>query len=284
MSAQLDPLVSAEWLVSEIAAEDLKVIDATWFLPSEGINSIAEFWREHIPGAVHFDIDAVADRSVPLPHMLADAESFARSASEMGLSNRDRVVVYDRNGMAPSARVWWTFRAFGHSAVALLDGGLAAWIAQGGGTESGALDIPSGAFDAHYNPDTVRDLDQMRALVADPDSAEQIVDARPADRFHCIAPEPREGIRPGRMPGSLNVPSSELVEPGTGALLSPALLRERFEAGGVDLSRPTVTSCGSGVTAALLAFALNQIGAQEAAVYDGSWTEWGGRADTPIET
>lgn len=284
MSAELDELVSAEWLASEIAAEDLKTIDATWYLPSEGINSVAEFWRAHLPGAVHFDIDAVADHTSDLPHMLPHADAFARAASEMGLGNRDHIVVYDRNGMAPSARVWWTFRAFGHSSIAVLDGGFAAWIAQGGGTESGAPDKFSGAFEAHYNPAAVRDLDQMRALTAKSDATEQIIDARPPGRFHCTEPEPREGIRPGRMPGSLNVPSTALVDPETGALLSPALLRERFEAGGVDLSRPAVTSCGSGVTAALLAFALHRIGAGEAAVYDGSWTEWGGRADTPIET
>ena len=283
MTGDLPALVSAQWLRPKLRAADLRVVDATWYLPSENIDSVAAFTASHLPGAVHFDIDAIKDHSVDLPHMLPGADAFARAVGLLGISSGDRVIAYDRNGMAPSARVWWTFRAFGQLSVAVLDGGLAAWIDNGGETEFGSPRPPKAAFNAHFDAGQVRGLDQIRALTGLSEPPEQIVDARSNGRFTATEPEPREGIRAGRMPGSLNVPSTGMVDPVTGLLLDEAALRGRFDAGGVNLDRPIVTSCGSGVTAALLAFALHRIGAPDAAVYDGSWAEWGGRADTAIE-
>ena len=283
MTGGLPALVSAQWLGPELGAADLRVIDATWYLPSENIEPGAAFTASHIPGAVRFDIDAIKDHSVDLPHMLPNAGAFARAVGLLGIGSGDRIIAYDRIGMDPSARVWWTFRAFGHSSVAVLDGGLAAWMDGGGKLESGSPSPPAAAFNAHFDAGQVRGLDQIRALTGSSEPPQQIVDARSNGRFTATEPEPRDGIRPGRMPGSLNVPSTGMVDPVTGLLLDKAALRDRFEAGGVNLDRPIVTSCGSGVTAALLAFALHRIGAPAAAVYDGSWTEWGGRADTAIE-
>ena len=283
MTADLPSLVSAQWLALALGPTDLKVVDATWFLPSEDIDSVAAFIASHIPGAVHFDIDAVKDHSVDLPHMLPSLDEFAHAVGALGLGSYDRIVVYDRNGMAPSARVWWTFRAFGHGSVAVLDGGFAAWLDQGGDTNSGASKPVDALYHATHDQKMVRGLEEIRALTGAKNPPEQIIDARSLGRFVGTEPEPRPGIRSGRMPASLNVPSTGMIDPDTGLLLDTATLRDRFEAGGVDLTRPMVTSCGSGVTAALLAFALHQIGAPDAAVYDGSWTEWGGLQDTPIE-
>ena len=282
MSATLQSLVSAAWLTTAIGAPDLKIVDATWFLPSLKTDSTAAYASAHIPGAVHFDIDAIASETSNLPHMLPTAQDFAAAVGALGLGSGDRIVVYDRTDMAPAARVWWTFRLFGHQAIAILDGGFAAWRAQGGAVEMGAPDPAPADFEARFDPATVRGLEDMRRIVAT--KIAQIVDARSSGRFNATEPEPREGIRPGRMPGSLNVPSTGLLEREAGTLRAPDKLRERFRAGGVDLDRPVVTSCGSGITAALLAFALHRIGVGQAAVYDGSWTEWGGRPDTPIET
>ena len=283
MTADFPSLVSAQWLALALGPADLKVVDATWFLPSEGIDSVAAFKASHIPSAVHFDIDAIKDHAVDLPHMLPSADEFAAAVGALGLGSDDRIVVYDRNGMAPSARVWWTFRAFGHANVAVLDGGFAAWLDQGSDT-SGEASAPQAAnYHANFDPGMVRDLDQIRGLTSDQHPPAQIIDARSPGRFVGTEPEPRPGIRSGRMPGSFNVPSTGMIDPDAGLLLDTAALRARFEAGGVDLTRPVVTSCGSGVTAALLTFALHQIGTPDAAVYDGSWTEWGGRDDTPID-
>jgi len=283
VTGTLPSLVSAEWLASEMGQPDLKVVDATWFLPSEDIDSGAEFARSHIPGAVHFDIDAIKDHSVDLPHMLPSPDNFASDVGALGLGSDDRIIAYDRNGMAPSARVWWTFRAFGHRSVAVLDGGLAAWEDLGGDTSGTVSTTDMAYFNAKFDPTLVRDLDAVRTLTAAPKPTEQIIDARSSGRFTGTESEPREGIRAGRMPGSLNVPSTGMVDPKTGRLLDNATLRHRFEAAGAEMTRSIVTSCGSGLTAALLAFALYQIGAPEVAVYDGSWTEWGGREDTPID-
>ena len=283
MTDDLPSLVSAQWLALALGPKDLKVVDATWFLPSEDIDSVAAFIASHIPGAVHFDIDAVKDHLVDLPHMLPSANEFARAVGALGLGSDDRIVVYDRNGMAPSARVWWTFRAFGHTSVAVLDGGFEAWLDQGGDTSNEASAPADTLYHATYDPGVVCSLEEMRALTTDQNPPEQIIDARSSGRFLGTEPEPRPGIRAGRMPGSLNVPSTGMIDTDTGLLLDTAALRDRFEAAGVDLTRPMVTSCGSGVTAAFLAFALHQIGAPDAAVYDGSWTEWGGLQDTPID-
>jgi thiosulfate/3-mercaptopyruvate sulfurtransferase len=241
----------------------------------------AEFEAAHIPGAVFFDIDAIADHRTSLPHMLPSAAEFAAAAGALGIGSGDRVVVYDVRGVVSAARVWWSFRAFGHDAVAVLDGGLKKWRAEGRPVESGAPKPAPRAFGARPRPELVRDLDAMRANLGS--RAAQVLDARSAGRFAGTEPEPRPGLRGGHIPGSLNLPYETLYRPD-GTLRSPGELRGAVQAAGVDLGRPIVTTCGSGVTASVLALALHLLGRPDVAVYDGSWSEWGGRADTPIET
>lgn len=278
----LPPLVSTEWLAARIGAPNLKVVDGSWYLPAQGRDAAREHAEGHIPGAVFFDLDASSDRSTPLPHMLPTAAEFAARMSALGLDDTSDIVVYDGSGANMSApRVWWMFRAFGHRAVAVLDGGLGAWRAEGRPLERGTVTLTPGRFTARLNDRVVRDLDEVRANV---DSRrEQVIDARAAERFAGSAPEPRPGIRGGHIPGSLNLPFADLVTP-RGTVLPPDALRRKLDAIGVDLARPIVVTCGSGTTACSIALALELLGAPEVAVYDGSWTEWGGRAETPVET
>jgi thiosulfate/3-mercaptopyruvate sulfurtransferase len=239
-----------------------------------------EFEDAHIPGAAFFDIDAIADRSSPLPHMLPSVARFAREAGALGISNADLVVVYDVRGVVSAARVWWTFRAFGHERVAVLDGGFRKWRAEGRAVESGAAAPAPRRFTARLRRALVRDLGQMRRNM---DSRrEQTLDARSRGRFAGTEPEPRAGLRGGHIPGSLNLPYDLLYRPDA-TFLSPDGLRQAFAAAGVDPGKPVATTCGSGVTASVLALGLHLIGHKKVAVYDGSWTEWGGRSDTPVE-
>lgn len=277
-----DPLVSASWLAGELGQARLKVVDATWFMPGDPRNGRTEFETAHVPGAVFFDIDAVSDRSSPLPHMLPAPEALAQALAELGLSRGDRVVVYDAQGVFSAPRVWWTLRAAGFKQVFVLDGGLRAWLAAGRPVETGSgSPSPVAAADAIFEENLVRNLEQMRSLSQD--GGAQIVDARPTARFLGEAPEPRPGLRSGHMPGALNLPWQALIAED-GRMRPAAELREAFEAAGVDLSAPIVTTCGSGVSAALLALALARLGIDQVPVYDGSWSEWGGRADTPVAT
>jgi thiosulfate/3-mercaptopyruvate sulfurtransferase len=276
----LGALVSTEWLAAHLKDARVRVLDGTWHMPQLQRDPRREFEDAHIPGAAFFDIDAIADRSSPLPHMLPSVARFAREAGALGISNADLVVVYDVRGVVSAARVWWTFRAFGHERVAVLDGGFRKWRAEGRAVESGAAAPAPRRFTARLRRALVRDLGQMRRNM---DSRrEQTLDARSRGRFAGTEPEPRAGLRGGHIPGSLNLPYDLLYRPDA-TFLSPDGLRQAFAAAGVDPGKPVATTCGSGVTASVLALGLHLIGHKKVAVYDGSWTEWGGRSDTPVE-
>jgi len=268
-------------LAKHLGESDLRVVDGTWHMPQAKRDARAEFEAAHVPGATFFDIDAVSDRSTTLPHMLPPAAQFGTAVGALGIGSGDRVVVYDVRGVVSAARVWWTFRAFGHDAVAVLDGGLKKWRAEGRPVEHGAASPRPATFTARPRPELVRDVEAMRANIGS--RAAQVLDARSAGRFAGTEPEPRAGLRGGHIPGSLNLPYETLYEPD-GTLKSPDELRGAVAGAGVDLGRPIVTTCGSGVTASVLALALYLLGRRDVAVYDGSWSEWGGRADTPIDT
>jgi thiosulfate/3-mercaptopyruvate sulfurtransferase len=277
-------LVSAQWLAAHAGDPALRVVDATWFMPAAGRDARAEFTTARIPGAVFFDIDDIAaPDSGPLPHMVPEPARFAAKMGELGIGNDCVVVAYDAHGLMTAARAWWLLRLFGHDAVAVLDGGLPKWRTEGRPLESGpATPVPPAVFTPAFRPELLRRTDDIRANLAT--GAEQVVDARPAGRFEGTAPEPRPGLRGGHIPGSLNLPFADLLDPADKIVLPPAALGERTAAAGIDLSRPVVASCGSGVTACVLALGLFRLGVTGAAVYDGSWTEWGLNTDLPAET
>ena len=277
----MNPLVSTDWLAEHIDDPAIVILDATFVMPGSPRDPAKEFAQRHIPGAVFFDIDAVSDHAVDLPHMLAPPQDFATAVRRMGVNAGSKVVVYDSEGIFSSARVWWNFRAMGHADTVVLDGGLKKWLAEGHPMETGWREPAHGEFKSHPIPALVRDVEQVRAVLSN--GAEQVVDARAAARFRGETPEPRAGLRSGHMPGARNVPFGDMVTPD-GTLAEPEQLKARFEAAGVDLAAPITTSCGSGVTAAVLALALARLGRDDVAIYDGSWTEWGGRDDTPIVT
>lgn len=278
-------LVSTDWLAARLGQSNLRIVDASWYLPASGRDAHAEFIAGRLPGAVFLDLDAVSDQNTSLPHMLPSAPEFARYMESLGIGDDTMVVVYDGSGVNLSApRVWWMLRVFGHSEVAVLDGGLGKWQREGRLLETGEPAPPPAAtrFTARLDHRAVRDLAAMIANLTN--RAEQVLDARAAGRFTGSEPEPRPGMRGGHIPGSRNLPFTELVDAADGTLLSPERLRRLFAAAGIDLSRPVVTSCGSGVTACALALGLEVAGHPVAGVYDGSWSEWGGRSDTPVET
>ncbi|MGH6902694.1 MAG: 3-mercaptopyruvate sulfurtransferase [Geminicoccaceae bacterium] len=274
-------LVDTASLAAQLGAVDLKVVDATWFLPTVARDAKREYALAHIPGAVYFDIDEVADEASALPHMLPDPVKFSSRARRLGLGDGTRIVIYDNNKYSASARVWWMFRVFGHPDVAVLDGGLAKWRAEGRPLTDEPVIPREAHFKSRQNNLLVRELEQMRANVLN--RREQVIDARSPGRFAGTEPEPRRGLRSGHIPGSLSLPYLELIG-ADGTLLPEDELRARFAAAGVDLDRPIATTCGSGVTAGTLALALYQLGRDNVAVYDGSWSEWGARSDTPVET
>jgi len=259
----------------------IQVVDGSWYLPGSGRDAATEYAAGHIPGAVFFDIDASSNPSTPLPHMLPTAERFAERMASLGLSDSDHIVVYDGSGLNLSApRVWWTFRTFGHDRVSVLDGGMGKWRGERRPIEQGIVTLPAGRFTARLDRAAVRDLASVRANIYQP--LEQLVDTRSAGRFAGVEPEPRPGLRGGHVPGSLNLPFTDLVRPD-GTILPQEELRRRLVEAGVDLARPVIATCGSGTSACALVLSLHLVGHPQTAVYDGAWAEWGARADTPVE-
>jgi thiosulfate/3-mercaptopyruvate sulfurtransferase len=275
-----DFFVSTAWLADNLTAPNLAVVDGTFFMPDEGRDAHQEYLAGHIPGAVSFDIDKIADLSSELPHMLPDAPFFEGQMAALGIAEDMQIVVYDQPGLLGAARVWWTLRMFGAQDVKILEGGLTAWKAEGRTMESGPVARPFAKFIARLETDMVADA--QKVLSASNSGSSQIVDARQAARFRGETVEPRPGVRSGHIPGSANVPYRELLDDGK--LKAPEDIKQAFTQAGVDLARPIITTCGSGVTAAILLIALEAIGKKGVVLYDGSWTEWGGRPDLPIAT
>ena len=274
-----DPLVSTAWLAEHLQAPDVRIIDASWYFPQEERDPRAEYALAHIPGAVFFDIDEISDETSDLPHMLPGPVKFASRMRKLGLGDGSRMVVYDQHGLRSAARVWWALRAMGHEDVVVLDGGLPKWIAEGRPIEDIVPPPRERHFTARYSNDLVRDLGQVKRALET--GREQLVDARPAGRFAGEAPEPRPGLRGGHMPGALSVPAASLLAPD-GTMKPADQLAADFAKAGVDIHKPVVATCGSGITAAIIALALARLGKDRTAVYDGSWAEWGGRADTAV--
>jgi len=277
-----DSLVSTQWLADHLDAPDVRVVEATWFMPSTGKKGRDEYDAGHIPGAVFFDLDDIADDENPLPHMLPSPAKFASRVRKLGLGNGNRIIVYDRNsGGSAAARVWWTFRVFGHGDVSLLDGGMTKWLAEHRPVE----DQPPVTRERHFLPrmdqTLVRAKDQMLANLSS--HRDQVIDARSAGRFRGEEPEPWPHRKVGHIPGSFNLPWPELLDPETKIFLPVETIRQKFEKAGITKDKPIVASCGSGVTASMLAFGLYLTGRDDVAIYDGSWAEWGLAEDTPVE-
>jgi len=273
-------IVDADWLEQRLGTPGLSIVDASWYLPAQRRNAKAEYDAAHIPGAIFFDQDVVVDPDSPLPHTLPRPEVFAQHVGSMGISADDTIVVYDGPGMFAAPRVWWMFRVMGVFQVYVLDGGFDGWKTEGRPVTAERSKIAPCVFFANFDEERVADLAEMRRIVETGES--QIADARPAGRFQGVEPEPRPGVRSGHMPGAKSMPALTLSE--NGKLLPVNRLKEVLEDAGIDLSKPVVTSCGSGITAAAITLALESVGHTDNKLYDGSWTEWGGRSDTPVET
>ncbi|XP_042413577.1 thiosulfate/3-mercaptopyruvate sulfurtransferase 2-like [Zingiber officinale] len=299
-AAHHEPVVSADWLHANLREPDVKVLDASWYMPDEQRNPFQEYQVAHIPGALFFDVDGISDQTSKLPHMLPSEEAFSAAVSALGIYNKDGIVVYDGKGIFSAARVWWMFRMFGHNNVWVLDGGLPQWRASGYDVESSASGdavlkvsaaseaiekvyrghlVGSSTFETKFQPHLIRTLEQVKANIETQEY--QHIDARSKARFDGTVPEPRKGIRSGHVPGSKCIPFAQMLD-SSNMLLPANELVKRFEEEGISLDRPVITSCGTGVTACLLALGLHRLGKTDVAVYDGSWTEWGSNADTPV--
>jgi thiosulfate/3-mercaptopyruvate sulfurtransferase len=278
--AHPDALISTDALAKALGKDTLKILDATFFIPPDPRTPQASFEAAHLPEAVLFDVDRISDTRSPYPHMLPDEKTFSEAVSRLGISNDDEIVVYDVHGLMSAARAWWMFRVFGHSKVRILAGGLPQWQAEGRPVESGAVNPEAGEFVARLNPALIRTREAVLENITHPQ--EQVLDVRSAERYWGRVPEPREGLRSGHIPGSMNLPWNELVDPETHTVHSAETLRKRFEGAGLNLSKPVTCSCGSGVTACLAAFGLYLLGHEAVSVYDGSWAEWGAVPELPI--
>ncbi len=277
----VDALVSAEWLAANLADPKVKPVDATWFLPPTDRNAIAEYEASHIPGAVYFDIDRIADQDSGLPHTMPSAEQFTEAVGVLGIGNDDHVVVYDGQGIFSGPRVWWMFRAFGHDRVSLLDGGLPEWRRRNLPLTAEPTAVTPTSFSAKLVPQLLARLSDVQQAVAGGGSL--IADVRSPGRFDGSAPEPRPGVRSGHMPGALNLHYANLLDEAAEFFLPVSEIQARLKTAGLDQPKPVITTCGSGVTACILSLGMLVAGYDNWAVYDGSWSEWGSRDDTPVE-
>ncbi|MDX3924778.1 MAG: 3-mercaptopyruvate sulfurtransferase [Shinella sp.] len=273
-------VVSADWVEKQLGAPEFRVVDASWYLPAQNRNGAAEYAAGHVPGAVFFDQDAIADHSNPLPHTLPSPEFFASEVGKLGISETGTIVVYDGPGIFTAPRVWWMLRIMGAKNVYVMDGGLDGWKKEGRPLETDLPEPAPAVFRTNFNPYAVTSFEEMRGIVST--GSRQIADARGAGRFTGEEPEPRAGIRSGHMPGARSLPSG--VFSVDGRFKDLAALKATFAEARIDLSKPVVTSCGSGITAAIITLALQSLGHEDNTLYDGSWSEWGGRPDTPVVT
>lgn len=276
-----DPLVSTQWLADHLSNPHVRVVDASFKMPGVTPLPKEDYERVHISGAVFFDVDAISDHASALPHMYPDAEQFGRDVGELGIGNEDTVVLYDAGGWVAAPRAWWMFLSFGHDKVRILDGGLKKWLAEDRPVQGGNIAVKPKTFTATFDPSRVRSREQMIANVGT--KAEQVIDARAQDRYEGTVAEPRPGLRAGHIPGSRNLPYNKLIA-SDGTMKPLDELRAAFTGAGVDVAKPVATTCGSGVSAAVLTLALYRLGIENPALYDGSWSEWGQPDGPAIET
>lgn len=280
MSERSRYTVSADWVEKQLGAPEFRIVDASWYLPAQNRNGALEYSEGHVPGAVFFDQDAIADHSTGLPHTIPSPDVFAEAVGKLGIRETDTIVIYDGPGLFTAPRVWWLFRVMGAERVFIMDGGIDGWKKEGRPLETDLPEPATVTFTPSYAAERVTLLEGMRGIVAE--GRMQIADARSPGRFTATDPEPRAGLRGGHMPGARNVPVTTLSE--NGRLKDLASLRSLFAEAGIDLSRPVVTTCGSGITAAAITFALHSLGHEDNTLFDGSWTEWGSQPDTPVAT